>query len=215
MAEVSPLPRPRGRPPKPLADFNDRSDTRSALIRIGLRVLSERGWDATGIAAVLDEAGIPKGSFYHYFASKDEFGLAVIDAYATYFEQRLAHTFADAALPARERIARFIDTGRAGLKKYAYKRGCIVGNLAQELSGSNEAFRARLEAVVRRWESVLAACLKDGIAAGELAPTLDAAATARFFWIGWEGAVLRAKLARSVAPVNIFAAGFFALLDAA
>jgi TetR/AcrR family transcriptional regulator, transcriptional repressor for nem operon len=64
-------------------------DTRSEIIRIGTDLISRQGFNATGIDAVLREAKIPKGSFYHYFKSKEDFGLAVIDHFAERYDQRL------------------------------------------------------------------------------------------------------------------------------
>ncbi len=205
--------RPRGRPRKALGDDNERSATRERLIRIGLEVLSETGWDATGIARVLDAAEVPKGSFYHYFASKDDFGLAVVAAYEAYFSERLARSFGHAELPLAQQLAAFIDAGRRGLIKYAFRRGCIVGNLGQELGGVNPAFRAALAGVFERWEAGLAGALAAAQARGELSGALDPAAAARFFWMGWEGAVLRAKLAASVQPIDDFETGYFQYLN--
>jgi len=205
--------RPRGRPRKPLGDANERSATRERLIRIGLEVLSETGWDATGLARVLKEAKVPKGSFYHYFSSKDDFGLAVVAAYEAYFSERLARSFGNSELSVSQQLAEFIDAGRRGLIKHAFRRGCIVGNLGQELGGVNPAFRAALSGVFERWEAALAAALTAAQTRGELSPALHPAAAARFFWMGWEGAVLRAKLAASTQPIDDFETGYFQYLN--
>ncbi|HET7774309.1 MAG TPA: TetR family transcriptional regulator C-terminal domain-containing protein [Burkholderiaceae bacterium] len=205
--------RPRGRPRKVLGDDNERSATRERLIRIGLEVLSETGWDATGIARVLQAAEVPKGSFYHYFASKDDFGLAVVAAYEAYFSERLARSFGNSELSVSQQLAAFIDAGRRGLIKHAFRRGCIVGNLGQELGGVNPAFRAALSGVFERWEAALAGALAAAQQAGALSPALDPAAAARFFWMGWEGAVLRAKLAASVQPIDDFETGYLQYLN--
>jgi TetR/AcrR family transcriptional repressor of nem operon len=204
--------RPRGRPRKPLGDANERSATRERLIRIGLEVLSETGWDATGLARVLKEAMVPKGSFYHYFHSKDDFGLAVVAAYEAYFSERLARSFGNTALSLPEQLVAFIDAGRRGLIKHAFRRGCIVGNLGQELGGVNPVFRTALAGVFERWEAALADALAQAQACEALAGDVDPQAAARFFWMGWEGAVLRAKLAASVQPVDEFEAGYLRYL---
>jgi TetR/AcrR family transcriptional repressor of nem operon len=197
--------RPRGRPRLALNEPNARSRTRQRLIQIGTEMLSERGFDSTGIELVLNRASVPKGSFYHYFESKEEFGLAVIDNYARYFEHRLDSVLLDAALPALARIEKLIASGAEGLRKYHFNRGCLVGNMGQELSGLHEPFRSRLEAIIRSWEDRLADCVRDGQRRGEFPGRVDAKAFARFFWIAWEGAILRAKLARSTDPLFDFA----------
>ncbi|KPF69520.1 hypothetical protein IP84_05520 [beta proteobacterium AAP99] len=207
--------RPRGRPRKALDGDNERSATRERLIRIGLEVLSETGWDATGLARVLNKAKVPKGSFYHYFNSKDDFGLAVVAAYEAYFAERLARSFGDSELSLAQQLAGFIDAGRRGLLRYEFRRGCIVGNLGQELGGVNPAFRSALAGVFERWEAALADALAQAQAREALAADVDPQAAARFFWMGWEGAVLRAKLAASVQPVDEFEAGYFRYLNLA
>jgi TetR/AcrR family transcriptional repressor of nem operon len=191
---------------------NDRTDTRNALLRAGVQVLSERGWDAAGLQRVLDLCGVPKGSFYHYFASKEDFGLAVIDAYDVYIHRRLAGSLDDAALDVFGRVQGVVDAGKRAMHKTAYTHGCLVGNLGQELAGIHPVLRDKLQEVMLRWEARMAACLQRGIAEGTLSATLDPLAAAGLFWIGWEGAVLRAKLARSGAPLDLFARGWFALL---
>ena len=76
----------RGRPPK---NTRDNSDTKAELIRSGLEQLTENGFASSGIDPILKKVGVPKGSFYHYFASKEAFGLAVIESYANYFAKKL------------------------------------------------------------------------------------------------------------------------------
>ncbi|HEY3433850.1 MAG TPA: TetR family transcriptional regulator C-terminal domain-containing protein [Rhodocyclaceae bacterium] len=198
---ASPTPPRRGRPPR---SGPTQADTRTLLIQIGTEILSERGFDTTGIDTVLKRAQVPKGSFYYYFASKEDFGLAIIDNYAAYFAKRLACIFGDSGLTPRAQLETFIDSGIAGLEKYNFQRGCLVGNLGQEMASLNETFRLRLEAIMAEWEAVVEACLRAGQNTGEFDPALDAATASRFFWLSWEGAVLRAKLAKSALPIKDF-----------
>ncbi|NGM86489.1 TetR family transcriptional regulator [Parapusillimonas sp. SGNA-6] len=186
-----------------------RRSTRDHLIRCGVELCTEAGFQSTGIEGVLRKASVPKGSFYHYFKSKQDFGLAVIDAYAQYFGDKLARVLEDESLSPLARLKRFVAEAEAGMARYDYRRGCLVGNLGQELAGLNEAFRERLEQVLRSWEAQTAACLRQAQEAGELASGADAGQLAEFFWIGWEGAILRAKLTRSAEPMHRFAGGFF------
>ena len=87
-----------------------------------------------------------------------------------------------------------------------------MGNLGQEMGALPECFRTQLEQVFRDWQSRTAVCLEAAQRAGHLAPGTDCSTLAHFFWIGWEGAVLRAKLTRSAEPLQVFAEGFFAAL---
>lgn len=186
-----------------------RHDTRTEMIRCGVELCTEKGFQVSGINEVLERVGAPKGSFYHFFASKHEFGEAVIDAYAEYFQRKLDRLLGDTSRPALQRLAAFVEEAQKGMAKFDFRRGCLVGNLGQELGGLNDSFRSRLEAVLLSWESTTAECLREAAAAGDLASGDDADMLANYFWIGWEGAILRAKLTRSVAPMQLFADIFF------
>lgn len=203
-------PRRRGRPPKNL-DVT-RQDTRAQLIRAGVAVLTEKGYSAVGLDEVLRAVQVPKGSFYHYFDSKEAFGQALIAAYADYFARKLDRWFLDAATPPLQRLHHFIDDAKAGMARHGFKRGCLVGNLGQEMGALPESFRAQLEHVFLDWQARTAACLAEAQRANDLPAHLDCAALAQFFWIGWEGAVLRAKLSQSPDPLDVYAEGFFTLL---
>ncbi|MET3798665.1 TetR/AcrR family transcriptional repressor of nem operon [Pseudomonas sp. PvP046] len=153
------LARPRrpGRPPK--VD-RDNLETREALLRRGLEVLTEQSFSATGLDYILKEVGIPKGSFYHYFPSKEAFGRAVLDEYARYFAQRLDHWLLDEALSPLERLVGFVQSAKGGMARHDYRRGCMVGNLGQEISLLPDGFREVLEQTLLDWQSKLAGCLR-------------------------------------------------------
>ena len=202
--ETTPKPR-RGRPSKSPEALEA---MRAALIRSGMELLTERGYSATGIDAILKPAGVPKGSFYYYFANKDEFVRQVIEAYASYFAQLLDRHLLNTARAPLERITDFVDAAAAGMARFNFRRGCLVGNLGQEMSTLPETFRFQIEAVFADWESRIATCLRDAQQQGALSATADPAMLAYIFWIGWEGAVLRAKLEQTDRPLRLFAQEF-------
>lgn len=201
----------RGRPPKHRDDLND---TRDMLLRAGLEVLTEKGFSSTGIEEVLGRVGVPKGSFYHYFQSKEAFGLALVDRYAAYFAGKIDRHLKNPALPPLARMRAFVADAAGSMARHGFRRGCLIGNLGQEMGALPESFRVRLQATFADWQARFAACLGDAQAAGELPQTADVQRLAAFFWIGWEGAVLRAKLEQSAAPLDLFADLFFASLPA-
>ncbi|MFT8675459.1 MAG: TetR family transcriptional regulator C-terminal domain-containing protein [Acetobacter sp.] len=183
------------------------AQVRDMLIRKGLECLTEKGFVATGLDGLLKSAGVPKGSFYYYFDSKDDFGLNVIGAYARYFNAKLDRCLNDRALSARERVRRFMDDARSGMVRHDFRRGCLIGNLGQELNVLPEQFRHALNDVMHQWEARMQSCLSDDY------PPDTAQTLAVFFWIGWEGAVLRARLEKSTRPLDVFGDGFLDLLD--
>ncbi len=202
-------PRRRGRPSQ---DHSALDATRTQLVRAGVALLTEKGYGAVGIEEILAAVGVPKGSFYYYFESKAAFGLALVDAYADIFARKLDRCFEDESRSPLQRLHDFVADARAGMRRHDFRRGCLVGNLGQEMGSLPEVFRTRLPTVFRDWEARTARCLRAARAAGEIAADLDPDRLATFFWIGWEGAVMRAKLERGPAALDAFADGFFDLL---
>lgn len=187
-----------------------RADTRKALVWCGTELMTERGFQVTGIEEVLKRVGVPKGSFYHFFKSKDDFGGAVIENYVAYYARKMDLIFDNTSNSPMSRLKEFVENAKRGMTKFDFRRGCLIGNLGQELASLDNHFRHQLEAVLVSWEERVTACLEEAIKVGEIAPDSDAHALSRFFWIGWEGAILRAKLTRDLAPIDHFSDLYFA-----
>jgi TetR/AcrR family transcriptional repressor of nem operon len=209
MEAEMPKHRRRGRPPKRI---DSAFETRELLIRAGIEALTEKGFSATGIDEILRRVDVPKGSFYHYFESKEAFGAELIDRYGAYFERKLEHYFRDDSRSPLDRVRAFVDGAQQGMARYEFRRGCLIGNLGQEMAALPEAYRDRLGSVFSVWQASLARCLSAAQSAGEISRAADCEQLAAFFWIGWEGAVLRAKLERNANALTIFSDGFFATL---
>lgn len=178
--------------------------TRDKLINTGAELIAQQGYNATGINAVLKNCGVPKGSFYHYFSSKEDFGLAVVERFANEYDERLVAILEDSAVPPLERLRNYFANGREHMRECDHTTGCLIGNLGQELSGQSATFRDVLNGVFLRWEQRLVNCLEDGQAQGVVSKKLAADVLANFILSGWEGAILRAKTLKSVAPMEQF-----------
>ena len=199
--------RRRGRPPKRMAGH---SETRETLLSAGVAALTAKGFSATGIEEILRSVDVPKGSFYHYFKSKEAFGAELIDRYAMYFAAKLDRILLNEAHTPLQRMHDFVEDAVVGMQRFNYGRGCLVGNLGQEMGALPPAYRSLLVEVFHDWQGRTAICLRAAIKAGEIDPDVDYNAAAVYFWIGWEGAVLRAKLEQSEMPLRQFTKGFFA-----
>lgn len=199
----------RGRPPK---IARDNADTKALLIRVGLETLTEFGFSATGLNTILKKANVPKGSFYHYFKNKEEFGLAMVDAYDDFFINKLKFYLEQPEVPALERIVNFTQSAIAGMQKYDYKRGCLVGNLNQELNHLSDDFKTRLMQSYSDWQQQLKQCLDLAQQQQTISKQINTTQMSDYFWMGWEGAVMRAKLTQSSKPLTLYTEMFLRAL---
>jgi TetR/AcrR family transcriptional repressor of nem operon len=202
--------RRRGRPSKDEGDVY--TQTRESLIRGGLVALTEKNFSAVGLDEMLRSVNVSKGSFYHYFDSKEAFGSELIVRYAAFFAKKLDLFLLNQDRSPLLRMRDFMENAESGMARYQFRRGCLIGNLGQEMSALPESYRVQLAEVFVDWESRVARCLAEAQAQGQIAASADCRQLAAFFWIGWEGAVLRAKLDQEPKALHIFAAGFFAAL---
>lgn len=187
-----------------IASMNRNRDTRDRLIQAGADIIAQQGFSSTGINQVLASVGVPKGSFYHYFGSKNDFGLAIIDTYAQDYQALLDATLGNDAMPPLARLDAYFAEGIARMEQDACASGCLIGNLGQELAAQNAVFRERLNAIVASWEQDFATCLEQAKTQGDLREDAEPEALAAFILSGWQGALLRAKLVKSPEPLRHF-----------
>lgn len=195
-------------PAAPTVDPAAAHETRRKLLRTGMELFTERGFDGVGLADILGRSRLPKGCFYHHFENKERYVIAVIEAYDVWFSGKLERNLGDDTRPALGRLDAFMQDALAGLRRHNFKRGCLVGNLGQEMGGHTPAVRAALDAAWSGWEARMARLFRSGQAAGELPPGADCDELAALFWTGWEGAILRAKLLHAPGPVIRFSRHF-------
>lgn len=174
---------------------------REKIIATGMEMVTRTGYASTGVDSVLKAAGVPKGSFYHHFGTKENFGLEVINLFAEDYARKLHFYLDDQMIPPLKRIQNYFEHSIEHLGAENFSTGCLIGNLGQELAGQNERFRERLAEVFDDWLCLFAECLSEAQQTGELSKELDSDALASFLLSGWEGAILRAKVMRSVEPL--------------
>ncbi|MDX1997808.1 MAG: TetR family transcriptional regulator C-terminal domain-containing protein [Thermoanaerobaculia bacterium] len=178
-----------------------RGKSRDKLVEAGLELFGQQGYAATGVQDIADAAGVPKGSFYNYFDSKEDFAVAVLDRYR---QGAVEHFASLASLDIASPLAR-LESLLVGMEEQLaasdFAGGCLAGRLAQELAGENPALREPLCEVFSAMQDRLAACLRAAQQAGELAADEDLELLASFLVNAWQGAMLRAKAAGSVEPL--------------
>ncbi len=178
--------------------------TKTTLLEAGKKVFLEKGYNNAGIESILQAAGVPKGSFYYYFESKEDFGLQVINHFAEVYQLNIERFFDDQTLSPLDRLRAYFESICERLESQQCRNGCLVGNLSQEMAAQSEVFRARLEEIFQGWVNRYAAVLDQAQRVGEIPPHLDVHELAEFWLNSWQGAVLRAKATRSTGPLRTF-----------
>jgi TetR/AcrR family transcriptional regulator, transcriptional repressor for nem operon len=176
-------------------------DTQRHLLEHGMAMLLRQGYHNLGIAAVLEATRTPKGSFYHHFASKEDFGLQAIDLYMEQVHAGLDQCLGNDSLPPLLRVRRFFEMTEEKYRAEGYL-GCLLGGLGQELSGISEAFRRKVEQCFSEISRRIAGCLREAIELGDLPEETDPERMAELLVNCWEGAALRTRLRRDPAPLR-------------
>lgn len=180
----------------------DTSDVRDNILATGQRLMAGKGYSAVGLNEILTAAGVPKGSFYHYFGSKDAFGEALLDSY---FEDYLAEIDVTLALPGlsmAQRVLRYFEVWQQTQSFFDCQGKCLAVKMAAEVADLSEAMRLSIRRGTSGIVSRLAAAIEAGMAEGSLTISGDATATttASSLYQLWLGASVMVKIERDVAP---------------
>jgi TetR/AcrR family transcriptional repressor of nem operon len=175
---------------------------REAILSAGLETLHLKGFNATSVQDIADAAGAPKGSFYNHFASKDDLGAAAVDKYVVNTEAYRRILRDETVAPLARLRGHFVALVEAA--RHPYALGCLLGNFGVELSNQSPAIRERVAAALTGWAQALAAVIAEAQREGALPCDGEPNAMAAFVIDAWEGAVMRAKVERSRAPLDNF-----------
>ena len=185
--------------------------TRQNLLDEGVATFLRQGYHGTGIKQILDQVGVPKGSFYNYFDSKEAFGATTIAHYADCLADKLTAAMADAP-DACSGLRTFFDRQMAEFEQADFVGGCLVANSGGEFEGS-PVFRDALATALHRYHAGIEGALRSAQEAGTIRSDIPAAELAQILVDAWEGAVIRMKIERSLAPLeqclDRLLAGFF------
>ena len=181
-----------------------KANVKEQIVSTSLNLLHSKGFNATSVQDITDAAGVPKGSFYNHFTSKEALGLEVLQRYVEGAAQ-IAAILSDSALPPLARIQQFYARMIAANTVNDYHFGCLMGNFSAELSNQIPAMRAAMQENYAASTALMADVIAQGQQAGSISNILPAATLAGFVTDAWQGAVLRAKADHSIAPLERFA----------
>ncbi len=180
------------------------------IVQAGLDIILSRGFNATGVEAILKQANVPKGSFYNFFPSKEDFGLAIIDRFIADISSSVFQPILeDDSLPPLQRIRKCFENLTTRFERNDCSKGCLIGNLGLEMSDQYETIRQRLDLILQRWADVFADLLLQAQKQKAIPADLDAGMLAENLIASFEGALLRAKVKKSSEPLKNFTYLFF------
>lgn len=175
---------------------------RENLLNQGVALFMGQGYHGTGLQEILDAVDVPKGSFYNYFGSKEDFGADVIQHYIDPFIAQLATYLDNSDADALGAIRCYFDELILMLEKNEYKGGCLLGNLMGELGDTSEVCQKSLQSAVKRYRDLLQFGLAKAQQQGTVRSDKTAEEMADLLINTWQGALLRMKIEKSSAPVK-------------
>ena len=164
--------------------------------------MSGKGFSAVGLNEILTEAKVPKGSFYHYFSSKDAFGEALLSSYFDDYLADMDAALGQSGLSMAQRLLNYFDLWRANQSFLDCQGKCLAVKLAAEVADLSEAMRAVLNGGTSAIIARLAAAIDSGIAEGSLAVDDSPAQVAQSLYQLWLGASVMVKIVRGTAPFD-------------
>lgn len=168
-----------------------KTSVREKLLEAGLKLFHLQGFNATGVQELADAAGVPKGSFYNHFASKDAFAVEVLDRY---WEKGNTQLLSDVtAGDALTRLRLYFEILVEIRRSKEFGAGCLLGNFTAELSDQSRLIRDRLASFFAAWSRSIESCIREAQQQGLISTDLPSATLASFILNTWEGAVLRSK----------------------
>ena len=180
--------------------FQDTPDVRGSILEAGQRIMASKGFSAVGLNEILAETGVPKGSFYHYFSSKDAFGEAMLVAY---FDQYLADLDETLRLPGMsmaQRLMTYLDNWQETQSFFDCQSKCLAVKLGAEVADMSDAMRAALKQGTTGIIKRLRQAIEFGVAERSLSIDGEPGGVAQSLYQLWLGASVMVKIVRNTQP---------------
>lgn len=196
-------------PGSPAATPDTSIDTRERILAAGAEVIGRKGFNGSGLNEILTLAGVPKGSFYHYFASKEEFGVALIERARDQYLEELKESLYDRKRSPLQRLRAIFTETRNQCEAQGPTVECLIPKLALETATLSEPVHAAVRCVYQQWSAIIAQLIREAQSVGEVDHAQDADRLANVLVMMWEGAAIRMQIDRSIQPLDDFLAFVF------
>lgn len=179
-------------------------DIQKRLLDAGVETFARLGFNGCSVQDITEAAGVPKGSFYNHFESKEALAAAALQHYWADGACERLRILHDESLSPRERLLIYFDLVISDIAAQQFKCGCLAGNMAAELSDHSPLIARQLSTIFAGWNRAVSACVRAAQHAGEVRAGADPEALAAFILNAWEGAVLRARIEQGERPLRQF-----------
>jgi TetR/AcrR family transcriptional repressor of nem operon len=176
------------------------SDAKAKIVQAAFQLFHEDGYNGTSIQDIVNAAGLPKGTFYNHFKSKELLALGILEQYSDLIHSTLS---ADPEVSPLKRLRKHFECIADAYRSAKFEKGCMFGNLTAEMAATS-VIREALLTHTRRWSEDIATLLEEAIRWKELPKTTDARQQAKYLLDFFQGATLRSKLERSGEPIDTF-----------
>ncbi|HEX4224768.1 MAG TPA: TetR family transcriptional regulator C-terminal domain-containing protein [Pseudonocardiaceae bacterium] len=178
-----------------------RPSMREEIVAAALDQFHTHGFNAAGVKDITDAAGVPKGSFYNHFDSKEALAVVALQRYGT---TRGLAELGDKSVPARQRLRAHFEFLRQENEERDYTRGCLIGDFGAEISDHSDVIRDAVKTSLASWGDVLAGAIADGQREGTIRSGIDPKVTARFVLAAWEGTLIAMRAEKSSTTLDDF-----------
>ncbi|WP_338477552.1 TetR/AcrR family transcriptional regulator [Pseudomonas trivialis] len=179
---------------------NDTRSARQVILDSAQPLIGARGFSAVGLNEILQAAAVPKGSFYHYFNSKDAFGVVLLDTYFDNYVQGMQQLFSQPDLSRQNTLMRYWQAWIDNQTGCTDSGKCLAVKLGAEVSDLSEPMRLALLRGTSRTIEVLAEAIRGGVEDGSLTVEQSPESLARRLYALWLGTSVMSKITRNAAP---------------
>jgi TetR/AcrR family transcriptional regulator, transcriptional repressor for nem operon len=179
-----------------------KKNTKEKLIKAGITAMLEKSYHSVGIKEILDSVGVPKGSFYYYFKSKEEFGIEIIDSFAHDHAATIQSFLEDRSKSPLERLKGSFVSCLNYYPEKGHGNNCLIAKLSHEVMNDSPNMCAAIRSAFDMWQSLYARMIREAQNCGEIDPDLDPEELAAFIHNSWEGAVMMMQVYKNYDPVK-------------
>lgn len=179
--------------------------TKERIIEAAEEIMSKRSFHSVGLNEILNAVGVPKGSFYHWFQSKEHFGVELLKHYIGVATDEKNHALFSDEFEKRPmpRLMSFLETSIQKFEENGQRCPCLVLKLASEVTDLSEPMREVLAEGMATWLGLLAGVFDEAKTLGHISKNVDSHHEAQIFRDLWAGAIQRATICKSTAPMKL------------